>query len=324
MITIRLNADDLSNLRFAFSPLRELSASYWVLVNPSLYAVHLPWINEAHAALEGVDLPYMRAMITPDGQFVDFLTPRAYTPRPSFAEELANLKQTPPERIVHNVRKLRIQNDTAQEFLDDPQAALAALVAEVELYWQRALAHHWPRIHAVLESDVIYRARRLALEGADAIFNDLHPQIRYENMIITVETRHEAALEPAGRGLTLVPLIFMWNDTLLPEDDIDLVIGYGARGAGLWTHAVEDPTATLVAALGAGRAAVLCQLVTPLSTGELAERLAVTPGNISLHMARLREAGLVESQQVSKWVFHRLTPRGEQLLALFDEATASD
>src|SRR5690606_35669947 len=161
VITIRLNADDMSNLRFAFRPMRALSASYWTVVSPSQYAAHLPWFKETHAALEAIDLTYTRPMITPDGQFVHFITPIASTPRPSFADELANLKQTPPERIVHNVRKLRIQNDTAQEFLDDPQAALAALVAEVELYWQRALAHHWPRIHAVLEGDVIYRARRL-------------------------------------------------------------------------------------------------------------------------------------------------------------------
>jgi DNA-binding transcriptional ArsR family regulator len=123
-----------------------------------------------------------------------------------------------------------------------------------------------------------------------------------------------------GGGLTLVPLIFMWNDLPLPDQDSPggPVIGYSARGAGLWGHQAEEPEAALIAAFGAGRASVLRQLTTPTSTGELAKRLNVTPGNISLHIARLREAGLAESQQIGKWVFHRLTPRGESLLQLFE------
>jgi hypothetical protein len=313
-----LSADDLNNLRFAFSPMRELSSSFWALRNPARYAVHLPWINEAHAALDAVELPCMHALITPEGQFADFLHPTPSTPRPSFEEELDHLRHTPSDEIVSNVNRLRIRSETAQRFLDDPQGMLKELVAEVELYWQRTLAHHWSRIHAVLESDVIYRSRRLGLEGVDAVFNDLHWSIHYRDMVIQIDTRHERTLVPGGSGLTLVPLIFMWNDVLVPEDSVNPVIGYNPRGSGLWTHTAETPGEALIATLGAGRAAVLRQLITPQSTSELAERLNVTAGNISLHIARLREAGLVESQQISKWVFHRLTERGEGLLALFD------
>ncbi len=320
MISIHLTADDLNNLRFAFSPLRELSASYWTLMKPALYAIHLPWIHEAAAALDGIELLHIGALITPDGQFANFLTPTPYTPRPSFDEELARLRQTPAQSIRHDVSQLRLKTQTAYRFMDEPEAALFALADEIELYWQRTLAHHWPRIHAVLESDVLYRARQLALNGADAVFNNLHPSISYRDRTITIETRHEGILNLDGGGLMLVPFIFMWNDLLLPDEakSDGTVIGYSARGTGLWTHQAESPEAALVAMLGAGRAKVLRQLTTPTSTSELAERLHVTSGNISLHIARLREAGLVESQQLGKWVFHRLTPRGEGILKLFE------
>lgn len=320
MITIHLTADDLNNLRFAFSPLRELSASYWTLMKPALYAIHLPWIHEAMAALAGIELPHLGALITPDGQFANFLTPTPYTPRPSFDEEMARLRQTPAQAIRHDVSQLDYKTATAHAFLDAPEAALAALADEIELYWQRTLAHHWPRIHAVLESDVLYRARQLALQGADQVFNELHRNIRYQGQTIIVETARTATITLDGSGLILVPLIFMWNDLLLPDEEKAgiPVIGYSVRGAGLWTHQAESPEAALIAMLGAGRAAVLVQLTTPLSTTEIAERLGVTPGNISLHIARLREAGLVESQQLGKWVFHRLTPRGEGVLKLFE------
>ncbi|MBZ0302527.1 MAG: transcriptional regulator, partial [Anaerolineae bacterium] len=100
MITIHLDADDLTRLRFAFSPLWELAASYWALRTPSLHAIHLPWIHEAHAALEQVELPHLDALITADGQFANFFTPTPDTPRPSFEEELARLKQVDPAQMI--------------------------------------------------------------------------------------------------------------------------------------------------------------------------------------------------------------------------------
>lgn len=320
MVIIRLTADDLNRLRFAFSPLWELAASYWALLNPARNAVHLPWIHEAHTALEGVDLPHLSALITLDGHFADFLTPVPQTPRPTFENELARLRQTPPAQVVKDARQMREQTPALHHFITAPQAALDALVDEIRLYWQRALAHHWPRIHAVLESDVIYRARQLALEGTDAMFNDMHPRMRSADGVIRIDTQREATIAPDGKGLMLVPLIFMWHDFLLPSTDwLDIpVLAYSARGAGLWTQQAEEPSAALTAAFGAGRASVLRQLGTPLSTSELAERLGVTPGNISLHIARLHAAGLVESQQLGKWVFHRLTLRGEKVLRLFE------
>ncbi|MBZ0303173.1 MAG: helix-turn-helix domain-containing protein, partial [Anaerolineae bacterium] len=145
------------------------------------------------------------------------------------------------------------------------------------------------------------------------------PNIHYADHMIQIDTRHQGSLTPGGSGLILVPLVFTWNDILVPEKDERRcpVIAYSVRGGGLWSHQAEEPSEALIAALGEGRANVLRQLTTPRSTSELAQRLEVTPGNISLHIARLREAGLVESQQLGKWVFHRLTPRGEHLLALF-------
>lgn len=320
MITFHLNADDLSHLRFAFSPLWELIASYWALTHPSLQAVHLPWIHEASAALEGVELAYLRTLITPNGYFANFLTPSPQTPRPDFEDELARLRQTPLDQIIKDVNNLPVKSGPVSHFLETPAEALDGLVAEIRLYWERTLAQHWARIHAVLESDVIYRARQLALDGPERLFNDLHHGMHYADRTLRIEARHDYELTPAGRGLMLVPLVFMWNDLVLPDEagpEVP-VIAYGARGAGLWTHEPEAPAAALAAAFGDGRAAVLAQMTTPRSTSELAERLKVTPGNISLHIARLREAGLVESQQVGKWVFHRLTLRGERLLALFD------
>lgn len=318
MIRIHMTPADQNNLRFAFSPLWELAASYWTMMKPASFAVHLPWINEAAEALSGSDLPYLNALITEQGHFADFLIPTPQTPRPSVEAELARLRHTVPETLLRDLDLLP-DSPIIEAFRHAPAAALESLIDELRFYWDATLARHWPRINAVLEGDVIYRARQLAFEGADRLFNDLHPLISWDNDCIVMETHHEREFYPAGSGLTLIPLVFMWKDIMLPEhDDPDgLTIAYNARGAGLWSQEAESPDAMLIAAFGEGRARVLQLLDTPRNTGDLAERLSVTPGNISLHIARLREAGLVESQQTGKWVFHRLTQRGEQLLSLF-------
>ncbi len=309
---------DLNNLRFAFSPLWELAASYWTLMNPSLYAVHLPWVNEAAEALAGRELPYLSALITDTGHFADFMAPTPQTPRPSFEGELARLRDTTPEILQRDIGLLP-ESRVTEQFRQQPSAAMESLIDELRFYWEATLAQHWPRMNAVLEGDVIYHARQLAFEGADSLFNDLHHTISWADDCVVFDTHHAGEFYPAGRGLTLIPLVFMWKDIMLPEhDDPDgLTVAYSARGAGLWSQEVESPDAMLIAAFGEGRARVLALLETPRSTGDLAERLDVTPGNVSLHIARLREAGLVESQHTGKWVFHRLTQRGEQLLALF-------
>ncbi len=319
MLTIELTPHDLSNVRFAFSPLWELAASKWALMNPSLFAVHLQWINEANLALEDTSMPYFSSLITVEGHFANFLVPRPQTPRPTFAAELQRLRQTTSEQIAADLDQLDATDPAIKHFGSDPTAALTELCAELERYWQLTLAHHWPRIQAVLESDVIYRARQLAIEGPEVLFNDLHHAVHYADNQLKIETRHEGHLKPDGDGLMLIPLVFMWNDFTVPETDAYPTISYGVRGGGLWRQTVEEQGTALAAAMGAGRAQVLQQLETPRNTGELAERLGVTAGNISSHIARLREAGLVESQQTGKWVFHRLTQRGEQLMALFGD-----
>lgn len=43
MITVRLSPEDLSRVRFAFSPLLETVMSFRVLLDPGRHALHLPW-----------------------------------------------------------------------------------------------------------------------------------------------------------------------------------------------------------------------------------------------------------------------------------------
>jgi DNA-binding transcriptional ArsR family regulator len=70
--------------------------------------------------------------------------------------------------------------------------------------------------------------------------------------------------------------------------------------------------------LGAGKARLILALDSPLSTGELAHKLAVTAGAVSQQLGKLHQAGLVESHRSGKHVFYRLSERGHKLVDLFN------
>jgi DNA-binding transcriptional ArsR family regulator len=71
--------------------------------------------------------------------------------------------------------------------------------------------------------------------------------------------------------------------------------------------------------LGERKTAILCALIQPQSTQELAHKLHLSAGGISQHLQRLHEAGLVETYRNGYYVFYRLSTRGEKLRELFND-----
>jgi hypothetical protein len=57
MITVRLSPEDLSRVRFAFSPLWETVASFRVLLDPGRHALHLPWVEQLEPHWRVVGFP---------------------------------------------------------------------------------------------------------------------------------------------------------------------------------------------------------------------------------------------------------------------------
>src|SRR5262249_60032794 len=85
----------------------------------------------------------------------------------------------------------------------DPEAAISRLAGTLQAYWDIALAGHWPRIQALLEADVLWRSRRIAVGGAAALFEDLHETITWHRGRLTAAAPHQHSGSPAGGGLLL-------------------------------------------------------------------------------------------------------------------------
>jgi DNA-binding transcriptional ArsR family regulator len=317
-------------VRFAFSPLWETVASFRVLLDPGRHALHLPWVEQTRGKLEELDLAPIYALVRPDGYIPDFLVPPPTTPLPSFDDEMARLFETPAATVVREVGYLKASGNGVgpdrkrllKAYLTDPTATLGRLAESLLRYHEIAVAPHWPRLRVLLEGDVLKRAQTLAFGGPKALFDDLHPTVRYRDGLLEVEKPFQIeGVVPGGRGILLVPSAFSWPRLYaIIEEPWQPSLIYAPRGAAkLWVSSPSDVEGALVAALGFGRASVLKGLAIPRTTTELARQLGLSPGTASEHLSRLRRAGLVESHRSGHSVFYRLSREGEQLMELFSE-----
>lgn len=142
----------------------------------------------------------------------EFLVPAPQGTSASIDEDLDALRRTTARQVRHSL---------ARVFGDDPPPAAAALAArpasglravadELRLAHERLIAPHWTRSRAVLEADITYRARQLALRGAEKLFPDMHRDLRWcdGRLILTGERwRTDRAVDRGPGGLVLMPVV---------------------------------------------------------------------------------------------------------------------
>jgi hypothetical protein len=319
MLTFRFGPEDVANVRFAISPLMELHNSVRALDHPEAKALHLPWVAATRERVADLDIDVLRALQRPRAHTPDFISPPPGTPLGDLETELAEMLATPPERVRAEVRHTYAPDPlpaVLRPFDDDPATAVAELAELVREYWERALAPHWERIRAVLEGDVLHRARRLADGGGQRLFADIHPELSFADDTLFIDMPFEGHLDLEGRGLLFVPSAFTWpRPAASMAAPYQPFVVYPARGIGaLWEPGRAAPPAALAALLGRRRASVLAALRAPRSTTELARALELSPGSVSQHLAVLRDAGLADAHRVGRVVLYVRSPTGDALV----------
>lgn len=174
------------------------------------------------------------------------------------------------------------------------------------------MAEDWPRVRALLEADVLYRAREQTDGGPARLFNALDPAIRWHGDTLSIRlVHHSAARRLDGRGVVLVPSAFAWPRVLVKTGPVrPVTVRYPTRGVGLlWTADRPATPDALAGVLGATRARLLTALNSPASTTELARRLRLSPGAVSQQLTALRAAGLVTARHIRVPVTERRPSR---------------
>ncbi|MFI9360387.1 DUF5937 family protein [Kitasatospora sp. NPDC053057] len=337
---LQFSTHDLALTRFAVSPMQEVVTSLRALAHSPVPALHRRWAGQVRARLAaaGLDRGRLAAMVPPHGHLPDFLNPAPAGCSTTLAEELATITATGSEQVRADLDILAAEAGgrlpaALVPLHRDPAGQLPRLTAEIEAYWELALAPYWARIRALLAADVFHRSRQAAEHGTARMLNELHGTVRWDGTALLLEQRHCAVTRlTAGAGLLLVPSAFAWPRVLtrvLPPDPPQLV--YPARGtAALWEERPGSAARTdaLAAVLGRSRAQLLAELDSPASTTELARRTGLSPAAVSQHLTALRAAGLTSAHRAGHAVLSARTAVGDSLFDLngqtFDRATSAE
>src|SRR3954447_20723306 len=105
MISARFDTESLTRVRFAISPMFEVTRSVKALKDPAGAALHLPWMERALPKLSGIELAPLLALQDAPDYNPDFVNPPPSSPLVEFEDELETMLATPDEQIVAQVRQ---------------------------------------------------------------------------------------------------------------------------------------------------------------------------------------------------------------------------
>ncbi|WP_149551537.1 ArsR/SmtB family transcription factor [Streptomyces marokkonensis] len=328
MIELTVDAAGLAHSRFAISPLHEVVATLlpWGL-QPAPDAD--PWVARARRVLRRARLPLLSELaLDGPGYVPDFLNPYPSGPSPTVEEELEQVRCTPPERVLSELEALRVGRPcnglSGSELPEGVRRAMArggAHVArqaaqEMRRYWELAFAPHWEAAKAVLDAEISRCAGVLTGHGAGRLFNSLHPDIKWAEGTLHVESRLRIAL-PVSM-VVVVPSVVMPRpgvavDPTRDEDRPPMLV-YPVRDKAIGGAITPvAPSAEMAQLLGPTRAGLLAALTQPASTAQLAARHFLSPATVSYHLGVLHRAGLVTRTRAGRSVLYRRTPEGSRL-----------
>lgn len=323
-LTLDLSISDLASARFALSPLSETVTGLQLLGNRWGAERQQRWARWAagEIAVRPLDLSLTWPLIVSDRpSWPQWLLPAPATAATSIDDDLAALRRTAPDQVRSSLRRTFGDRPPAgvAEFYADPAAGLRAIAAELRQAHDRLIAPHWPRLRAVLEADIAYRARQLAAGGAARLFTDLHPDLRWHDGLLALDGDHRSSPGRPPGGMVLSPVVLgpPWVMIKL-HATTQTTVRYPARGTGtLWEAGTRPVPGSTVRLLGRHRAGLLEALRSPSTVTGLARELHVSPSAVSQHIRVLRDSGLVAGERSGRSVRYFTTERG---LALLDAA----
>ncbi|MET8143452.1 DUF5937 family protein [Sphaerisporangium sp. NPDC005288] len=321
---LTFSVNDLAETRFAVSPMWEVVTSRRALAAAAVPDPHRGWADQVRPRLAaaGLDRGWLAEMIPPTGHLPDFLNPVPATTSSGLSDELAAIEATDPEQVRRDLDILAAERDGSlssrlRRLHRTPRLYLPRIVAEIEAYWQLAIAPYWARIRSVLEADLFYRGRQVAEHGTARALDQLHHTVRWSGGGLHLVQRHCAVTRiETGAGLLLVPSVFAWPRVLTRSVASEPPqLAYPARGIGtLWERGTHEGMEALAAVIGRSRALILAELDSPASTTELARRSGLSAAGVSQHLTALRAAGLTSTHRAGRTVLYARTGLADALL----------
>lgn len=324
---IDVTAEDLSNSRFALSPLFELNGLLRTLTGLGRQPLPRAWSARLQPILRRLrrttELDAVLALQTRAGG-AEFVAPPPHGMAQTYADDLAAVRSTPVsearDEIAHCLDlRSPVPGHIAATLASDD--VVDRVADALDIAWRELMAADWPALRAICERDVAHRAEQLSRAGWAGALHDLHSRLRWrDGGIDIIRDGDRRAISPAGMGLLLVPSVFLWP-ALAVFDNLawPTTLVYPARGsAALRQPRPPAAPGALADLVGRSRAQLLMSLDSPASTTQLGRTLTMATGAVGDHLTVLRHAGLVDRTRIGRSVLYRRTPLGDAVAAVGD------
>ncbi|WP_189218099.1 helix-turn-helix domain-containing protein [Streptomyces ruber] len=256
---------------------------------------------------------FMFAHSVPQGVLETELHEVASTPAGIVACQMGEfLRRTQPGRRTAHPGSL-----TVQSFLEAGERSFAQRVArELSQFWSAFMSTRWNAIRTRMESDIRHRAASMARLGLSATLDSLHPSLTYASGALRIrDDRSCDLLESRRIVLHPSPVVKTW---MLRDDPwggsgthLAYSIGTGMQDDHPETSSVTDPLGQVI---GEARQSLLCDLGSPRTTTELAERHHMSASTVSYHLLRLYRVGLLNRTREGSRVYYQRTPEADRLV----------
>ncbi|MFE4449713.1 ArsR/SmtB family transcription factor [Streptomyces sp. NPDC056796] len=312
----QVGADTLAAGRFVVSELSEVTATLQALecgtaANPAeraWFEAHRPAYRQRLAG-DPVTARLVRTGL--GGHWnADFLTPTP-TGGTTFAQELAQVRETPPERARAD---LEVSGGgplpAALRRSDLPRRAAGLL----EWVWESVVLPDWPRRRRIIDADLVARAGQLGRGGWAAALDTLSPGMRWlGDSRLQVNPRAYPPRELARVQLVFVPVTPRQGWVSWDAEARRYAVVYACSGtlSDADRPVVPDGLGRL---LGSSRAVVLVLLDRPRSTTELVGLTGQGLGSVGRHLKVLLDAGLAGRRRSGRSVLYFRTEAGDVLL----------
>ncbi|WP_375390283.1 DUF5937 family protein [uncultured Amnibacterium sp.] len=318
MIRFEVGPEDLAATRFAVSPSFELAMLVRTLFRADPAAPIARRFRSRFDPIRDQSGVLALRYLHGPGLGASFSVPPPAGMGQTIDDDLAVLRGVDPAVVateLAGIRAIRRPPPAVAALLQDPRLpeVLADVTAAV---WAALLAPEWPRVRSVLERDVRFRAERLSEVGWAGALAGMHESLTWLGNAVVIDRSAEAVEVLGGRGLLLVPSVFLGQGVAVTGDPPwQPTIVYPSRGAGLVFEEAVAATDPLAPLLGRTRAGLLLALATPSSTTQLAALTGASLGATGDHLKVLLDAGLIARARLARSVVYRRTPLGDALTA---------
>ncbi|RJL35680.1 helix-turn-helix domain-containing protein [Bailinhaonella thermotolerans] len=339
-MTVRIDIGGPSSgrLRFAASPLAELTAMLHVLAEPGHHPQFAGWAADVWAGLRPELAERLReAEFLWRSSRADFLVPAR--PRPTLAEELDEVDRIDDETYVSaalittcgsnrvhfgapspltdagareralDLAQARgaLQEAFAERLLADPSAVRARVRHTLEQCAEAFFDAAWTSVAGQLAADLRLKNDLLQRQGAGAALSSISSAVTLapDGDRVIVDKLQDKVVAAHDAGVTFLPSVFgRPHLVVIHAPGWEPVVQYPVAEPGPPEPvSLETVTLRLEALAHPVRLRLLRTLARgPHTTGELAHVWGLSPPEVSRHLAVLRRAGLLTSRRQGRYV----------------------